>query len=385
MKKTYSFGALALLLAIICSTQQAYAITADFTVSETQICADRTVSFTDQSSNGIPTAWLWDFGNGTTSTQQNPIITYPASGIFDVTLIVFEIGGVDTIVKPGVIKILPATGILVAPVFEGFESPIFPSIPDTTKQWHTSSSLSFIDWFIDTNSTHSGHNSYLLKLSGILSNTILELTSPPIDLTTATSDYLEFHHAYAMRSASSNDKLRVYASKDCGANWILIFAANATNLATNQDFAFVAPIFVPTADEWTQNQVSLVQFLGRDNVLIKFEVEAGQGNRFYLDDINVGGRYIDGIEEEMNSNYRIQIYPTPVIDQFSVELNAQKTGKSSIKIFNLLGKEVYSDVRFIKKGANVISISNIHFLRSGVYTIQIIDGSASYNGRFVKK
>ncbi|TGE28104.1 GEVED domain-containing protein [Hymenobacter metallicola] len=43
------------------------------------------VQFTDQSQNA-PTAWLWNFGDNTTSTQQNPAHQYAASGTYTVTL-----------------------------------------------------------------------------------------------------------------------------------------------------------------------------------------------------------------------------------------------------------------------------------------------------------
>lgn len=43
------------------------------------------VQFTDQSSQAA-VAWLWDFGDGNTSTQQNPIHTYAAAGTYQVCL-----------------------------------------------------------------------------------------------------------------------------------------------------------------------------------------------------------------------------------------------------------------------------------------------------------
>ncbi|MCB9230265.1 MAG: right-handed parallel beta-helix repeat-containing protein [Bacteroidia bacterium] len=45
------------------------------------------VSFTDQST-GSPTSWLWNFGDGSTSTQQNPSHVYVAMGSFNVCLTV---------------------------------------------------------------------------------------------------------------------------------------------------------------------------------------------------------------------------------------------------------------------------------------------------------
>lgn len=43
------------------------------------------VSFTDEST-GEPDSWLWDFGDGSTSTEQNPIHQYTTCGSFNVTL-----------------------------------------------------------------------------------------------------------------------------------------------------------------------------------------------------------------------------------------------------------------------------------------------------------
>ncbi|TVR79893.1 MAG: PKD domain-containing protein [Chitinophagaceae bacterium] len=49
------------------------------------VSCDGTVNFTDNSFNS-PTSWEWDFGDGTTSTQQNPSHTYQNSGLYTITL-----------------------------------------------------------------------------------------------------------------------------------------------------------------------------------------------------------------------------------------------------------------------------------------------------------
>jgi len=58
--------------------------TAAFAASATTVCAGA-VQFTDQST-GAPTNWRWDFGDGTTSTVQNPAHTYATTGTYQVTL-----------------------------------------------------------------------------------------------------------------------------------------------------------------------------------------------------------------------------------------------------------------------------------------------------------
>ena len=45
----------------------------------------RLVAFQDESRGDI-TSWLWDFDDGTTSTEQHPVHTYQKPGSFIVTL-----------------------------------------------------------------------------------------------------------------------------------------------------------------------------------------------------------------------------------------------------------------------------------------------------------
>ena len=59
-----------------------------------------TVQFNDTSTNA-PTAWSWNFGDGGTSSQQNPKHTYASPGIFTVSLKVSNSGGNDTNTKAG--------------------------------------------------------------------------------------------------------------------------------------------------------------------------------------------------------------------------------------------------------------------------------------------
>jgi PKD repeat protein len=71
---------------------------ADFEASPTSGCAPLVVNFTDLSS-GNPTSWSWDFGDGGTSSLQNPSYTYDTAGTYTVTLTATNAYGSDDEVK----------------------------------------------------------------------------------------------------------------------------------------------------------------------------------------------------------------------------------------------------------------------------------------------
>ena len=77
--------------------------TTNFTANPTNTCSGF-VSFYD-SSSGFPTSWNWNFGDGNTSTAQNPTHTYTLGGTYTVTLITCNAYGCDTLVNPNMITV----------------------------------------------------------------------------------------------------------------------------------------------------------------------------------------------------------------------------------------------------------------------------------------
>lgn len=75
----------------------------DYSIEDSVSCSG-IVQFNDFSSNG-PNQWLWDFGDGVTSSQQHPQHIYTANGQYTVKLKVSNSFGVDSIVKTNVVTI----------------------------------------------------------------------------------------------------------------------------------------------------------------------------------------------------------------------------------------------------------------------------------------
>ncbi len=86
---------------------------ANFTAASTNICGG-TAQFTDLT--GSATSWNWTFGDGSTSTQQNPTHIYNTSGTYSVKLVIQNCAGRDSITKNSFLTInIPTPPSVVVP------------------------------------------------------------------------------------------------------------------------------------------------------------------------------------------------------------------------------------------------------------------------------
>ncbi|MCA0236767.1 MAG: T9SS-dependent M36 family metallopeptidase [Bacteroidetes bacterium] len=93
-----------------------FAPVADFSVDRTTACVGlATFQFTDESQN-IAQQWLWDFGDGTTSSETNPVHEYAEAGVYTVKLTVTNNIGVDSTTFTDLISVNVIPAPSVSPV-----------------------------------------------------------------------------------------------------------------------------------------------------------------------------------------------------------------------------------------------------------------------------
>ncbi|MES2386429.1 MAG: PKD domain-containing protein [Bacteroidota bacterium] len=82
---------------------------ARFSVNNTRSC-NPAVSFTDNSTN-VPVTRFWNFGDGFTSTETNPVHTYAQPGTYTVKLKVTNESGADSLTQQNYVTVLPPSAV----------------------------------------------------------------------------------------------------------------------------------------------------------------------------------------------------------------------------------------------------------------------------------
>ncbi|HRF38461.1 MAG TPA: PKD domain-containing protein, partial [Saprospiraceae bacterium] len=96
-----------------------------------EVCVNTSVPFSNASCNA--TTYLWNFGDGTTSTLQNPSHTYATPGNYTVSLTVTNTCGSDTQTRPVRVVAPPEAAFTHNPAFGC--GPTTISFTDQANQW----------------------------------------------------------------------------------------------------------------------------------------------------------------------------------------------------------------------------------------------------------
>jgi Zn-dependent metalloprotease len=81
-------------------------VKADFTLSDSVVSINKAITFNNKSSENI-TSWSWDLGDGSTSSDQDPVHSYSETGLKNIILIASNCYSSDTIIKQ--IIVLPTS------------------------------------------------------------------------------------------------------------------------------------------------------------------------------------------------------------------------------------------------------------------------------------
>ncbi|MFT5602786.1 MAG: PKD repeat protein [Flavobacteriales bacterium] len=344
-------------------------VAANFASLNPEICINNNVNFIDISLNGA-TSWQWYFtgGSPSSSTIQNPQVTYNSLGSYDVKLVVTNGTSIDSITLSNFVTVSnPGVGQAL-PFVEDFESGIFP--PNGIVINNPDGGIS---WELDSNAFVSpSHSISLDNLSSTNYGTIDEIILPFMDLSSnGSTSFMQFQWAYAKSVSLYTDEMIVQLSIDCGATWTQIYYKSHTGLVTGP--TQTTP-FIPDSSQWKSALIDLTSYAAENYVQIKIMNVTDGGNFLYIDDISVGDLVVS-VDEVDNENYLI-VFPNPSSGSFKIKLEDTDLVNRQINIYNSLGV-IVKDIE-LQKNTNEVEISN---LTKGIYFVSM----RTNNNRLIKK
>lgn len=258
---------------------------AEFDADKFVVCAGDQVNFEDKSFFNVNSrSWTFEGGFPQQSNDEAPSVVYTTPGTYDVTLEVSDGSSTVSTTEQAIIRVLPSPGDH-APFTESFEF----ERPAIDEGWFLETRGQY-GWEVTSAAAYSGDHALQMVNFANTADTKYEAISPNYDLSNMETATLSFKYAYAQRSTSSTDILRVYVSGNCGESWSLRYAAGGSQLTTIPNDVSPAP-FVPGNTEWQEASFTISPSFFSDNVRFLFELQTNDGNNLYIDDINLSGTF----------------------------------------------------------------------------------------------
>jgi PKD repeat protein len=355
---------------------------AKFISNKQVICVGQSINFTDLSYHNVTSrAWTFEGGSPATSELESPTITYTTPGTYNVGLTAFNGGDSEILLVENYVVVLPNVGTSI-PYSEGFET--LPSLPDNNR-FFVENPAEDDTWELTTAAASSGSKSAYLGNFGVASGAKDALVSGPIDLSGVDADdeiIFNFKYAYKRRVASTEEWIRFYISKDCGQTWALRKNIKGEDLGPLVSGSAYTPA---GQEDWMQ--VDITNILADyfvENFRFKIEFENDNGNNIFIDDINLYPASMTALED-LDNNFGLVVYPNPVADETTIQLNGVEGENYSIAVYNTLGEQiatVYSGE--LTGGINLITWST-NDLAKGVYVLKIESQSTVQTVKLIKE
>jgi Zn-dependent metalloprotease len=375
----------------------------NFSVSSTNSCSG-VINFHDLSING-PSSWLWDFGDGTTSTSQNPTHAYTSDGIYTISLHATNFLGADSLIQtnyitvsmPDAPSVVPASGCDSGTValsatgigqLDWYNAAIggnflYTGSPYTTPVLYATTTFYVEDKVLQaseyggkTDNTGAGgnyNNTSTFHYEIFDCYQPLKLTSVKVYATGAGNRTIQLRNSAqtVLQTLTVNipdGESRVTLDFDVPVgNDLQLVCSTAANLFRNNSSSATYPYTIPGKLSITESSASLTS-----NVF---------GNYYFFYDWEVKPYCTsprvpviatvlpcNGIEENMGANI-FSVYPNPAEDLVNI-IFEKGNGLYNIVFTDIIGKVIYSSEYRSSTTKNETSINTSEFA-PGVYFVKV--------------
>ncbi|MCB2230977.1 PKD domain-containing protein [bacterium] len=320
---------------------------ADFSADPTSGVAPLAVQFTDLSTNN-PTGWSWNFGDGGTSTLQNPSHTYTTAGTYTVSLTASNAFGSDGETKTAYITVNEA-GAWTTITYDDFES----GMGNYTDGGG--------DMMLYTGGTYAWEGSNAADIqdnSGVASSFYHTGT---YNVSGYSEMEVEFYFvAISMDNTSEDFWVQYYD----GSTWQTV-AAFARGIDFDNNTFYNAVVTISSSS-----------YNFPTNARLRFMCDAsGNVDDVYIDNIEwrgMGGTSALAKVAELPTEYALaQNYPNPFNPSTTIEFSLPVAGNVSVKVYNIMGQEVAALADGLYGAGTHSLVWNASDKASGVYFYRI--------------
>jgi PKD repeat protein len=384
---------------------------ANFTSAPASTCTGD-VSFTDNSTNG-PTSWMWDFGDGQTSTLQNPTHNYSANGTYNVSLTATNGFGSDNITFNNLVTVnRPLSPVVVNDTICQNEQAVLNATGNGDLNWYSASTggtLIFSGTTFTTPSLSASATYYVENAVIASSQFVGDLRSSTVGgfFTSNVSHYLVFDclspcELVSVEVNAGAAGTRVIQLKNSSGTIMDAVSVNIPagvsrinlnfSIPVGNNFQLVGPV---SPNLWRNNASCTYPYQISGLISIKTSSAGTNPTNYYYYfydwevkepdcisprvPVNAEVQICQGIENDLLAG--VKSFPNPVNKILSIELPVELDFKN-ILMKDILGNNL--NTVFSLKSDNIIEV-DLSSMSDGVYLIAIETNKGLMFQKIIKK
>ncbi len=404
-----------LIRATVCASAPSAPV-ANFTNTNTTLCAGSSVTFTN-TSTGNPTSYSWTFQGGTpaTSTAQNPVVTYNSAGTFNVSLTVSNSNGSNTKTQNALVTVRanPGLSLTATNTTCGNNGSVTANLSSGQPPY----SLSWSNGATTQNLNNLAPGSYTLTVTdanGCSAVSTANVSNQGISVSATVNNVTlcEDNNDGSIILTVTNGTPPVTYNWNNGANTSSVFglAKGSYTVTVNTNGCSFTDTYTITAPSPINVLVSTTPATGGNNGSASVSVSGGVAPYGYAwsngatgSDISnlAAGTYaltvsdangcwkvlsvnIDAASSitEKNIAEYVSVYPNPTTGKVNINLDAIGNEQTKAIVYNALGVKVFE--ANLKLGNNIPAEINLADLPNSTYILKLYTNKWSYFKKIVK-
>lgn len=309
-------------------------------------CNDQQVSFTNSSTApaGQTNNYVWEFGDGRTSTTANPVHTYGSFGVYNVRLNVVSSNGCTGMTESSVtVAIRPTASFFAEPVCQGNPTIFTNTTVGTGNISH--------NWDFGNGSTSTDLNPNItFANSGNFNVTLISGIGACTDTATAviTVNPVPTANPTAASNLDGDGTVSFTANANGGSIFLWVFGDGGSSTLPNPKYRYLTPSLY----------------------YARLTVRNSEGCSFTSPDIRV---FINATEVSEVLSSMVSVFPNPTAGKVTIDAGTAKTNNWKLSLTTIAGMELIKIDNQFNDGKMEIDLSS---LAQGVYLIKIDEAGA---------